>query len=182
MPPLGRLGATLWLSRAMILGALEPRPPGKRWLVAGLGNPGLPGTRHSVGLAVLGQLAQRLGVADGWARDRHCAADLALGALGDAQLILLRPRRLMNANGRSVARAGELRAPEEAGREGAGARDGVLGGGRSVHLQVPVELQLLHMAFGTCRNLSFFVSEMGLLAVPPHESCESGPPPWADGQ
>ncbi|XP_032274426.1 probable peptidyl-tRNA hydrolase isoform X2 [Phoca vitulina] len=108
MPPLGRLGATLWLSRAMILGALEPRPPGKRWLVAGLGNPGLPGTRHSVGLAVLGQLAQRLGVADGWARDRHCAADLALGALGDAQLILLRPRRLMNANGRSVARAAEL--------------------------------------------------------------------------
>ncbi|XP_034871646.1 peptidyl-tRNA hydrolase isoform X6 [Mirounga angustirostris] len=108
MPPLGRLRATLWMSRAMSLGVLEPRPPGKRWLVVGLGNPGLPGTRHSVGLAVLGQLAQRLGVADGWARDRHCAADLALAALGDAQLILLRPRRLMNANGRSVARAAEL--------------------------------------------------------------------------
>ncbi|XP_004392616.1 PREDICTED: probable peptidyl-tRNA hydrolase [Odobenus rosmarus divergens] len=108
MPPLGRLRATLWLSRAMSLGVLEPRPPGKRWLVAGLGNPGLPGTRHSVGLAVLGQLAQRLGVADGWARDRRCAADLALAALGDAQLVLLRPRRFMNANGRSVARAAEL--------------------------------------------------------------------------
>ncbi|XP_025743884.1 peptidyl-tRNA hydrolase isoform X3 [Callorhinus ursinus] len=108
MPPLGRLRATLWLSRAMSLGVLEPRPPGKRWLVAGLGNPGLPGTRHSVGLAVLGQLAQRLGVADGWARDRRCAADLALAALGDAQLVLLRPRRSMNANGRSVARAAEL--------------------------------------------------------------------------
>ncbi|XP_064435871.1 peptidyl-tRNA hydrolase isoform X8 [Mirounga angustirostris] len=110
MPPLGRLRATLWMSRAMSLGVLEPRPPGKRWLVVGLGNPGLPGTRHSVGLAVLGQLAQRLGVADGWARDRHCAADLALAALGDAQLILLRPRRLMNANGRSVARAGNAEA------------------------------------------------------------------------
>ncbi|XP_059514102.1 peptidyl-tRNA hydrolase isoform X2 [Myotis daubentonii] len=87
---------------------LEPRPPGKRWLVAGLGNPRLPGTRHSVGLAVLGQLARRLGVAESWARDRRCAADLALAALGDAQLVLLRPRRLMNANGRSVARAAEL--------------------------------------------------------------------------
>lgn len=101
-----------------------PQFPWCRPQVAGLGNPGLPGTRHSVGLAVLGQLAQRLGVADGWARDRRCAADLALASLGDAQLVLLRPRRLMNNNGRSVARAGELRAPEEAGREGAGARGG----------------------------------------------------------
>uniref|UniRef100_G1MEF1 Peptidyl-tRNA hydrolase 1 homolog n=1 Tax=Ailuropoda melanoleuca TaxID=9646 RepID=G1MEF1_AILME len=108
MPRLGCLRATLWLRRAMSLGVLEPRPPGKRWLVAGLGNPGLPGTRHSVGLAVLGQLAQRLGVADGWARDRRCAADLALASLGDAQLVLLRPWRLMNNNGRSVARAAEL--------------------------------------------------------------------------
>lgn len=41
MPPLGRLGATLWLSRAMILGALEPRPPGKRWLVSRVGGGGL---------------------------------------------------------------------------------------------------------------------------------------------
>lgn len=62
-------------------------------------------------MAVLGQLAQRLGVAETWARDRRCAADVALASLGDAQLVLLRPRRLMNANGRSVARAGELRAP-----------------------------------------------------------------------
>lgn len=101
--------------------------------VAGLGNPGLPSTRHSVGLAVLGQLARRLGVADGWARDRRCAADLALASLDDAQLVLLRPRRLMNANGRSVARAGELRAPEEAA-EGAGAGERVWGGSRAVHL------------------------------------------------
>lgn len=76
--------------------------------VAGLGNPGMPGTRHSVGMAVLGQIAQRLGVAENWARDSRCAADLALAPLGDAQLVLLRPRRLMNFNGRSVARAGEL--------------------------------------------------------------------------
>ncbi|XP_036769754.2 probable peptidyl-tRNA hydrolase [Manis pentadactyla] len=108
MPPLGRLRAGFLLSRFMSRCALELRPPGKRWLVAGLGNPGLPGTRHSVGMAVLGQLAQRLGVAESWARDRRCAADLALASLGDAQLVLLRPRRLMNANGRSVAQAAEL--------------------------------------------------------------------------
>ncbi|KAF6126739.1 peptidyl-tRNA hydrolase 1-like protein [Phyllostomus discolor] len=76
--------------------------------VAGLGNPGLLGTRHSVGMAVLGQLARRLGVSESWVRDRRCAADLALASLGDAQLVLLRPRRLMNANGRSVAQAAEL--------------------------------------------------------------------------
>uniref|UniRef100_A0A2K6EY98 Peptidyl-tRNA hydrolase 1 homolog n=1 Tax=Propithecus coquereli TaxID=379532 RepID=A0A2K6EY98_PROCO len=108
MSPPGLLRAGLWRSPAMRRCVLEPRPPGKRWLVAGLGNPGLPGTRHSVGMAVLGQLARRLGVAESWARDRRCAADLALAPLGDAQLVLLRPRRLMNANGRSVARAAEM--------------------------------------------------------------------------
>nr|XP_008509676.1 PREDICTED: probable peptidyl-tRNA hydrolase isoform X2 [Equus przewalskii] len=108
MQPPGLLRAGPWLSRAMSRCGLEPRPPGKRWLVAGLGNPGMPRTRHSVGMAVLGQLARRLGVAESWARDRRCAADLALASLGDAQLVLLRPRRLMNANGRSVARAAEL--------------------------------------------------------------------------
>ncbi|XP_018888809.3 peptidyl-tRNA hydrolase isoform X2 [Gorilla gorilla gorilla] len=108
MRPGGFLGAGQRLSRAMSRCVLEPRPPGKRWMVAGLGNPGLPGTRHSVGMAVLGQLARRLGVAESWTRDRYCAADLALAPLGDAQLVLLRPRRLMNANGRSVARAAEL--------------------------------------------------------------------------
>lgn len=108
MPPPRLSRAGLWLSRTMSRCVLEPRPPGKRWLVAGLGNPGLPGTRHSVGMAVLGQLARRLGVAESWARDARCAADLALASLGDAQVVLLRPRRLMNNNGRSVARAAEL--------------------------------------------------------------------------
>ncbi|DAA24224.1 peptidyl-tRNA hydrolase isoform X1 [Bos indicus] len=103
LPGLSRAG--LWLSRAMSRCVLEPRPAGKRWLVAGLGNPGLPGTRHSVGMAVLGQLARRLGVAESWERDRRCAADLAQASLGDAQLVLLRPRRLMNLNGHSVAQA-----------------------------------------------------------------------------
>ncbi|XP_015329165.1 peptidyl-tRNA hydrolase isoform X3 [Bos indicus] len=56
-------------------------------------------------MAVLGQLARRLGVAESWERDRRCAADLAQASLGDAQLVLLRPRRLMNLNGHSVAQA-----------------------------------------------------------------------------
>uniref|UniRef100_A0A673UL35 peptidyl-tRNA hydrolase n=1 Tax=Suricata suricatta TaxID=37032 RepID=A0A673UL35_SURSU len=108
MLPVGCLRAALRLSRAMSVLSLEPRPAGKRWLVVGLGNPGLPGTRHSVGMAVLGHLARRLGVEDTWARDRHCAADLAVGLLEDAQVVLLRSRRLMNASGRSVSRAAEL--------------------------------------------------------------------------
>ncbi|KAM4877384.1 peptidyl-tRNA hydrolase isoform 2-T2 [Thomomys bottae] len=108
MPPSSLLRPELWLSRAMSRRVLEPDCPGKRWLVAGLGNPGLPGTRHSVGMAVLGQLARRLGVADSWTRDRRCVADLALAPLGDAQLVLLRPRLLMNVNGRSVAQAAKL--------------------------------------------------------------------------
>ncbi|XP_048199346.1 probable peptidyl-tRNA hydrolase isoform X2 [Perognathus longimembris pacificus] len=108
MSPSGLLRVERWLSRAMSRRGLESGCPGKRWLVAGLGNPGLPGTRHSVGMAVLGQLARRLGVADSWTRDRRCVADLALAPLGDAQLVLLRPRRLMNANGLSVAQAAKL--------------------------------------------------------------------------
>ncbi|XP_038193136.1 probable peptidyl-tRNA hydrolase [Arvicola amphibius] len=86
----------------------EARFSGKRWLVAGLGNHGMPGTRHSVGMEVLGQIARRLGVAESWTRDSRCAADLALAPFGDAQLILLRPRRLMNVNGHSVAQAAQL--------------------------------------------------------------------------
>lgn len=112
----------------------------------------MPGTRHSVGMAVLGQLARRLGVAESWARDARCAADLALASLGDAQVVLLRPRRLMNNNGRSVARAGELTAP------GGGLPGGCqsLGCHRSVHLelQMPVELQLLP-GLGNCESLNF---------------------------
>lgn len=34
MPPPGLLHAGLWLSRAMSQCVLEPRPPGKRWLVS----------------------------------------------------------------------------------------------------------------------------------------------------
>lgn len=96
-------------------------------------------------MAVLGHLARRLGVAESWVRDRRCAADLALASLGDAQLVLLRPRRLMNLNGHSVARAGKLRAPRVCPPGGRRGLDCILDCSKSVHLelQVPVELQLL---------------------------------------
>ncbi|XP_035513540.1 probable peptidyl-tRNA hydrolase [Morone saxatilis] len=44
---------------------------GRRRLVVGLGNPGMEGTRHSVGMAVLGALATRLSVDDRWRRQKH---------------------------------------------------------------------------------------------------------------
>lgn len=107
-PSQGIFYPMLWPSRAVSLCILEPRPAGQRWLVVGLGNRGMPDTRHSVGMAVIGHLAQRLGVAESWARNARCSADIAEAALGDAQVVLLRPRRLMNANGRCVSRAAEM--------------------------------------------------------------------------
>ncbi|XP_059116078.1 peptidyl-tRNA hydrolase isoform X2 [Peromyscus eremicus] len=108
MVPTGLFRSGMRRSWALRQRVSEARFPGRRWLVAGLGNHGMPGTRHSVGMAVLGQIARRLGVAESWARDSRCAADLALAPFGDAQLVLLLPRRLMNVNGRSVAQAAEL--------------------------------------------------------------------------
>lgn len=40
MRPDGCRRATLWLSRAMSVLTLEPRPAGKRWLVSGVGGGG----------------------------------------------------------------------------------------------------------------------------------------------
>ncbi|NXF42485.1 PTH hydrolase, partial [Oceanites oceanicus] len=76
--------------------------------VAGLGNHGLRGTRHSVGMAVLDRLARQLAVAEGWRADRRCCADVALAAARGLELLLLKPRRLMNLNGLSIASAAEI--------------------------------------------------------------------------
>ncbi|XP_056668430.1 probable peptidyl-tRNA hydrolase isoform X1 [Monodelphis domestica] len=97
-----------WLSRGMSRTIPELRPPGKRWLVAGLGNYRLQGTRHSVGMAVLNQLAQHLNVADQWKKQHQCHADVAVACLGEAELVLLKPRRFMNVNGLSVAQAAKM--------------------------------------------------------------------------
>lgn len=68
----------------------------------------MEGTRHSVGMAVLGALAARLGVADRWRGDRRVFGEVILSEFQDTGVVLLRPRLLMNVNGVSVAKAGEL--------------------------------------------------------------------------
>ncbi|XP_070811775.1 peptidyl-tRNA hydrolase [Pituophis catenifer annectens] len=79
----------------------------KRMMVAGLGNHTYPGTRHSVGMAVLNHLASKLDVADQWKRDKQCCADVAVARLGEAELLLMKPRKFMNLNGISLATAAE---------------------------------------------------------------------------
>ncbi len=65
------------------------------------------GSRHSVGMAVLTTLAKRLGAPDSWRSDRQVSGEVIVTQLQDIQLILLRPKLLMNINGVSVAKAGE---------------------------------------------------------------------------
>nr|XP_021407047.2 probable peptidyl-tRNA hydrolase [Lonchura striata domestica] len=81
---------------------------GPRAMVAGLGNYGLRGTRHSVGMEVLDQLARQLAVAEGWRVDKRCCADVAPATAHGLELVLLKPRRFMNLNGLSVASAAEI--------------------------------------------------------------------------
>ncbi|XP_030000380.1 peptidyl-tRNA hydrolase isoform X2 [Sphaeramia orbicularis] len=83
----------------------EIHTQGRRKMVVGLGNPGMDGTRHSVGMAVLGALATRVGVGERWRGDRHVSGDVIVWEAEHGQVVLLRPRLLMNVNGASVARA-----------------------------------------------------------------------------
>ncbi|XP_062237285.1 probable peptidyl-tRNA hydrolase [Platichthys flesus] len=78
---------------------------GRRKLVVGLGNPGMEGTRHSVGMAVLGALAARLDVADRWRGDKQVSGEVIVSEIEHTHVVLLRPRLLMNINGVSVAKA-----------------------------------------------------------------------------
>ncbi|XP_023150122.1 probable peptidyl-tRNA hydrolase [Amphiprion ocellaris] len=83
----------------------EIHTEGRRKMVVGLGNPGMDGTRHSVGMAVLGALAARLGVADRWRGDKYVSGEVILSEVQQTNVVLLRPRMLMNVNGVSVAKA-----------------------------------------------------------------------------
>lgn len=76
--------------------------------VVGLGNPGMEGTRHSVGMAVVSALASRLGMADRWRGDKHVSGEVIVSDVERMHVVLLRPRLLMNINGVSVAKAGEV--------------------------------------------------------------------------
>ncbi|KAK2535450.1 Ptrh1 [Columba guinea] len=59
-------------------------------------------------MAVLDRLARQLAAAESWRADGRCCADVALTAAPGLQLVLLKPRRLMNLNGLSVASAAEI--------------------------------------------------------------------------
>ena len=76
--------------------------------MVGLGNPGMESTRHSVGMAVLGALATRFSLADCWRSDKHVSAEVIVSEIEHTHVVLLRPRLLMNINGVSVAKAGEV--------------------------------------------------------------------------
>ncbi|XP_039618699.1 probable peptidyl-tRNA hydrolase [Polypterus senegalus] len=76
-------------------------------MVVGLGNHGMSGTRHSVGMAALDELAARLGTADQWQTDKKVCGRVTFSEVAGIQLILLKPKLLMNINGVSVARAAE---------------------------------------------------------------------------
>ncbi len=74
----------------------------ERWLIVGLGNPGLEyaRNRHNVGFMVADVLAARAGAR--FKRDRS-RAQLATGRLAGTPVILAKPMSYMNASGRSVA-------------------------------------------------------------------------------
>ncbi|XP_022094730.1 probable peptidyl-tRNA hydrolase isoform X3 [Acanthaster planci] len=80
----------------------RPRPTRtSQFMVVGLGNHSMPETRHSVGMATIDRLCRRL--KGTWNKDRDCQGDIAVATLADQhQIILLKPRLLMNINGRSV--------------------------------------------------------------------------------
>ena len=73
----------------------------ERWLIVGLGNPG-PGyshNRHNVGYWCVNRLARLHGIQ---LRARKLAA-IGQGAIGPAQVVLLKPRTFVNQSGRAVA-------------------------------------------------------------------------------
>jgi PTH1 family peptidyl-tRNA hydrolase len=74
----------------------------KRWLIAGLGNPGpgYAGNRHNAGFMVADLLAERIGTR--FKRDRSRAA-VATGRLAGFPVTLAKPQPFMNLSGGPVA-------------------------------------------------------------------------------
>ncbi|MEX2586389.1 MAG: aminoacyl-tRNA hydrolase [Actinomycetota bacterium] len=78
-------------------------PAADAWLVVGLGNPGTryDATRHNAGARTVEALARRLGLKLKSAR--RAPAFVAEGRIGDAQIMLTKPKTFMNDSGRAVA-------------------------------------------------------------------------------
>jgi PTH1 family peptidyl-tRNA hydrolase len=72
------------------------------WLVVGLGNPGptYAGNRHNAGFMVVDVLAARMG---GRFKRHKGRAEVVEGRLGDARVVLAKPRSYMNESGGPVA-------------------------------------------------------------------------------
>jgi PTH1 family peptidyl-tRNA hydrolase len=81
---------------------MEMPSGGGRWLVVGLGNPGLPyaATRHNAGRLVVELLAERAGVR---LRSHRSRADIAEVHLAGRRVALVRSRSYMNESGGPVA-------------------------------------------------------------------------------
>ncbi|KAM9858037.1 peptidyl-tRNA hydrolase isoform 2-T2 [Aulostomus maculatus] len=77
----------------------------RRRLVVGLGNPAMEGTRHNVGMTVLGALAARLSIDDRWHGDKCVAGEVIVSEIQNTHVVLLRPKLPMNISGVSVAKA-----------------------------------------------------------------------------
>jgi PTH1 family peptidyl-tRNA hydrolase len=74
----------------------------ERWLLAGLGNPGLQyaGNRHNVGFMVADVLAARVG--SGFRRDKS-RAQAASGRLNGVPVIIAKPMSFMNLSGQALS-------------------------------------------------------------------------------
>jgi PTH1 family peptidyl-tRNA hydrolase len=73
------------------------------WIVVGLGNPGprYEGNRHNIGFMVAEALYRR-GRHLQWRSSTRFEAELAKGALGRHDVVLVKPQTFMNLSGRSV--------------------------------------------------------------------------------
>ncbi|XP_065918359.1 probable peptidyl-tRNA hydrolase [Dysidea avara] len=76
-------------------------------IIVGLGNHGMKPMRHSIGNMVVNSLASVLGLS--WRSDRQCCGFICeTENEKQEQIILLKPRLLMNVNGRSIAKTAQL--------------------------------------------------------------------------
>ena len=65
----------------------------------------MPNTRHSVGMFVADSLAKQLGAV--WHFNQRCLGYVAVAEMMKQQVVILKPKLLMNLNGRSIARTGQ---------------------------------------------------------------------------
>ncbi|XP_045188232.1 peptidyl-tRNA hydrolase-like [Mercenaria mercenaria] len=70
------------------------------FMIAGLGNHDLPGTRHSVGMQLVNKLARFLTM--DLKKNRDCLGFVGEKSLSHIHLVLLKPKQAMNINGASV--------------------------------------------------------------------------------